>query len=693
MSNKKFDAFKGIDELPSRLYIIFGILCLAGFTAICSYTRLSPVRMGLTIVLVYSMICGVIFLFSRKRIAKYRAEIRASMEQNGGVISAFKERIDLPYAIVTETGKIVTVNNAMKKLIREGDTFFDSDIKTLFEIDVEAIIANANKEDDVACELEDDNDDGDASVDPRFTAISDYGRYDIACYPIHSSGHVYYLLTFTDTTELYELTKLHRDTTPAVAYIVVDNLEEIARYSEDGNKNDAAKVEEVLRAWAKQLKAILREYDRNKYIMFFNRNMLEKCVNNSFSVLDDIRNVRTGDDTVPLTVSMGVSIIGATLAAREKEAYASLELALQRGGDQVVLRSESGVSYYGGLTKSQQKRTKVHSRIIAGKLTAMMKNATNVLVMGHANPDFDSVGACVGIAALAISLGVEVNIVTDLESANFNVCTEKLGELDEYRSVFIDAVGGLGKCSYGTLLIIVDTNNFAILEAPEIAEKSFNTAVIDHHIKKQDFENEPALSYIDPSASSACELVSEILEQALPTDTLKKEEATVMLSGIMVDTKNFTRTVGTRTFSAALYLRGAGANSEIARTFFYDKFESYRAEALFGAEVEIYRGQIAITTSEGTGSPQDRVAAAKAADKLLTVREVNAAFALVNIGETIHVSARSNGQVNVQKILERIGGGGHFDMAGAALANRTIEDVKELLTEAIDKYFEENNRK
>ena len=691
MSNKKFDAFKGIDELPSRLYIIFGILCLVGFTAVCTYTRLSPVRTGLTVVLIYSMICGLVFLFSRKRIAKCRAESRASMEQNGGVISAFKESIDLPYAIVTETGKIVTVNNAMKKLIREGDTFFDSDIKTLFEIDVEAIIANANKEEEDVDDTADEEEN--STLDPRFTAISDYGRYDIACYPIHSSGHVYYLLTFTDTTELYELTKLHRDTTPAVAYIVVDNLEEIARYSEDGNKNDAAKVEEVLRAWAKELKAILREYDRNKYIMFFNRNMLEKCVNNSFSVLDDIRNVRTGDDTVPLTVSMGVSIIGSTLAEREKEAYASLELALQRGGDQVVLRSESGVSYYGGLTKSQQKRTKVHSRIIAGKLTAMMKNATNVLVMGHANPDFDSVGACVGIAALAISLGVEVNIVSDPESASFNVCTEKIRELDEYRSVFIDAVGGLGKCSYGTLLIIVDTNNFAILEAPEIAEKSFNTVVIDHHIKKQDFENEPALSYIDPSASSACELVSEILEQALPTDTLKKEEATVMLSGIMVDTKNFTRTVGTRTFAAALYLRGAGANSEIARTFFYDKFESYRAEALFGAEVEIYRGQIAITSSEGTGSPQDRVAAAKAADKLLTVREVNAAFALVNIGETIHVSARSSGQINVQKILERIGGGGHFDMAGAALANRTVDDAKELLIEAIDKYFEENNRK
>lgn len=690
MSNKKSDLFKGIDELPSRLYIILGILSIAGFTAICAYTRLSPVRMGLALVIVYSLICGLIFLLGRRRIAMYRAQSRATEEQNGGVISAFKESIDLPYAIVTETGKIVTVNNAMKKLIREGDSFFDSDIKTLFEIDVESIIANANKE---AVADTADEEENESQLDPRFTAISDYGRYDIACYPIRSSGHVYYLLTFSDTTELYELTKLHRDTTPAVAYIVVDNLEEIARYSEDGHKNDAARVDEVLRAWARELKAILSEYDRNKYIMFFNRNMLEKCVNNSFSVLDVIRDIRTGDDTIPLTVSMGVSIVGSTLAEREKGAHASLNLALQRGGDQVVLRSESGVSYYGGLTKSQQKRTKVHSRIIAGKLASMMKGATNVLVMGHANPDFDSIGACVGVAALAIHLGVDVKIVTDTESSSFIVSTEKLRELPEYRNVFIDAVGGLGKCTYGTLLVIVDTNNFAILEAPEIAEKSFNTVVLDHHIKKQEFENEPALSYIDPSASSASELVSEILEQTLPAETLKKEEATVLLSGIMVDTKNFTRTVGTRTFSAALYLRGAGANTEIARTFFYDAFEDYRAEARFGAEVEIYRGQIAITLSDGTGSAHDRVAAAKAADKLLTVREVNAAFALVRIGETIHISARSNGQINVQLILEQIGGGGHFDMAGAALADRTVDDAKELLIGAIDRYFEDNHKK
>ncbi len=690
MSNKKFDLFTRIDELPSRLYIILGIIFIAGYTAICAYTNLPTLYVGLFLILLYALVTCLIFLFCRKRIAAYKAENRASEEQNGGVISAFRDSVSLPYAIVTETGKIVTVNSAMKQLLEKKDSFFNNDIGTLFDIDIKKMIAAVNADED---DPENDEEFADELNSPRFTALLDVGRFDISCYPIRSSGHVYYMLTFTETTELYELTKLHKEKTPVVAYIVVDNLEELARYSEGGSKSDATRVDEILRGWAKQLNAVIREYDRNKYILFFDRAMLDKCVKNSFSILDSIRDARSSEDSIPLTISMGVSVVGATLAERDKDALAALNLALQRGGDQAVLRNENGVSYYGGLTKSRQKRTKVHSRIIAGKLASMMKSASNVLVMGHSNPDFDSIGACVGIASLAIHLGVSVKIVTDTSNDNFLRSTKKLRELEQYRNVFTDAVGGLGKCTYGTLLIIVDTNNFEIIEAPEIAEKSFNTVVIDHHIKKEDFKKEPALAYIDPSASSACELVSEILEQALPSETLTAEEATVMLSGIMVDTKNFTRTTGTRTFSAALYLRSSGADTEIARTFFNEAFEDYRSEALFGARVEIYRGQLAITSSEGTGTPHDRIAAAKAADKLLTVREVSAAFALVKIGEMIHISARSNGQINVQLILEQIGGGGHFDMAGAALADRSIDEAKELLIGAIDKYLDENHKK
>jgi c-di-AMP phosphodiesterase-like protein len=319
----------------------------------------------------------------------------------------------------------------------------------------------------------------------------------------------------------------------------------------------------------------------------------------------------------------------------------------------------------------------------------MISEASNVLVMGHSNPDFDSIGACVGIATLAMQLGVKVKIVTDLENENFKACTERLVNLADYKNVFVDESVGLSESEFGTLLVIVDANNFKILESPDIAANSFKTVVIDHHIKKQEFEEEPQLVYIDPSASSACELVSEILEFSIPVGTLRKEEANVMMAGIMVDTQNFTRTVGTRTFAAALYLRSAGASPEYARTFFEQEFDDYHSEAMFSTNAEIYEGQIAITTSEGTGSPNDRVAAAKAADKLLSVKNVNAAFALVLIGNTVHISGRSNGTINVQLILEKIGGGGHFDVAGAALSEHGLAEAKIKLTQAINEYFDD----
>jgi len=228
----------------------------------------------------------------------------------------------------------------------------------------------------------------------------------------------------------------------------------------------------------------------------------------------------------------------------------------------------------------------------------------------------------------------------------------------------------------------------AIVEAPDLAKNSFKTVVIDHHIKKEEFEYEPELSYIDPSASSACELISEMMEETLPADISFKEEANIMMSGIMLDTKNFTRTVGMRTFAAALYLKNVGADPEYSRTFFEEAFEEYQSEAQFGSQAKIYRECIAIACSVDNGNNNGRVLAAKASDKLLTIKNVNAAFALILIDNNVFVSARSNGSINVQLIAEYLGGGGHFDMAGACISDSTLENAELVLMNAIDKYFE-----
>ncbi len=689
MSNKKFDLFSLLSELPSRLYVILAIVVLALHTVLCTFTEISPAVSGILSILIYALCSLVVYLFARRRIHLYRTQTHASEEQNSGVIYTFRNRLGIPYAVFGESGQIVTANAAFRREMGIKGPFFSTNLSELIGLSTEELIAHAT--DDESAEQNDEQavnheDDGKKS---RLIITYDDKKYRVECHPLHAKGKPYYMAVFHDVTEFEALTVLHRDEQAAIAYIVLDNLEEIAQYVQVSYQAEASHVGTVLKAFANEMGAMIREYERNKYILFLSRKALTACVKNKFEILDTIREIRIGEDNMPITVSMGIATTGTTLGEREHDALVSLDTALQRGGDQAVVKTETGIYYFGGRTKSQQKRTRGHSRIIATRLCSMISGASNVIVMGHANPDFDSIGACVGIAALALHLGADVKIVTNTASENFKACTSRLCELADYKNMFVDGVVGLGESSFGTLLIVVDANDFSILEAPEIAANSFKTVVIDHHIKKKPFESEPQLTYIDPSASSACELISEILEQALPVGTLRKEEANVMMAGIMVDTKNFTRTVGTRTFSAALYLRGVGANSEYARTFFEEPFEDYAAEARFAAGARIYRNQIAITAIEGTGSPNDRVAAAKASDKLLTVRDVNATFALILLGDAVHISARSNGTINVQLILEKIGGGGHFDMAGASLAGNTLEEAEHRLTDAIDAYFED----
>jgi c-di-AMP phosphodiesterase-like protein len=366
----------------------------------------------------------------------------------------------------------------------------------------------------------------------------------------------------------------------------------------------------------------------------------------------------------------------------------ALDMSLQRGGDQVALKNPQGTFYFGAKTKALQKRTRGQAKIIYAKLASLIETSSKILVMGHKNPDFDCIGACIGIATLIKNVysDIDVKIVTDTQNESFVACTSRLVELAEYKDTFIDGVSALDHNSFGTLLIIVDANNLNILESPELAKSVFKKAIIDHHIKKEEFEEEPALAYIDTTASSTCELVAEMLEEALPADISFKEEASIMMSGIMLDTKNFTRTVGMRTFAAALYLKNSGADTEYARTFFEEGFDDYLSASQFGSAAKIYRENIAITSVTNMGSNNPRVLAAKAADKLLTIKNISAAFALILIGNTVNISARSNGTVNVQLILESLNGGGRYDAAGAQVKD-TIASTLMRLKAAIDDYI------
>lgn len=586
--------------------------------------------------------------------------------------------VEIPCVLTLRSGLIAWYSRGAQEILGTEESLLQKNLGELFGIDTDALIGA----------IPEDTEGSEASASLPVT-IKDRS-YTACVYRQILGKNFYYLMTFTDTTEYEQLKAKTEAEAPVVAHIVLDNLNEIAEYVRVNYRSAANEIEEILKDFASEMNGFIREYNRDRYIMVFPRAKYEECAENKFDILETVRNVRLGDSSVPVTISMGVSLVGETFEEMEKNASSALEFALQRGGDQVAVKTEEDMLFFGGKTKGVQKKSGSFARVFATQLTSYIASAGNVLIMGHVNPDFDAIGACVGIARLCLFCGLKPKIVMNTKSESFRACSEKLLALDDYKNAFISAEAGLDMIRSDTLLIIVDANNFNILESSNIANNVKDFIVIDHHRKVAEFENEPLLSLIDPSASSASEIITGILEQVLPTDEMYKEEANILLAGIMVDTKNFTRTTGTKTFSAAMYLRGVGANSEIAETFFHEPFDSFMSEVKFNTNVTMYLDRIAITESDGNDPSFDRVAAAKTADKLLGIRGVDASFALVSIGDVIHISARSNGSINVQLILEKLGGGGHFDSAAAAVKYLDMKTTLYRLKDAIDEYFKEN---
>lgn len=675
MSNKS----KGYDISSFDLTLMSagtGLVLLIVALVAAALTEIPTFTIALVFILVFVIFEAAICYFAYLTHKRYKTEETANSLEH--LISEVVRQVDFPSVITTSDGKMLWSNKKMLELCGAANqmALAGKNFSVMSGIPMSEIITAVGK---------------------KVITVSGKNFYAYS-YLMEAPDRDYWMTTLEDRSEIEELEDRIDRESPVVAYVSVDNLEELTQYVQGSYREAAAEVEELITEWARSIGGLLREYDREKYLLLFPKDQLPACIESKFDILDRIREVRFGDGSMSVTISMGVSNAGENFNERSANAQSALETALQRGGDQVALRKEDGIEFFGGKTKINQKRTKVRARVISDKLAEHIREAGNVIVMGHKSPDFDSIGSCIGLARLALAYNPNVKIVVDKSNPNFKCCTPKLIEaMPEYEDIFINAPRGLDMIRSDTLLIISDVNNMKIVESPDIAANVFNTVIIDHHRKIAEFEREPLIAYIEPSASSASELVSEILEisalgqGALGSIKLSRHEANVMLAGIMLDTKNFTRTTSERTFSAALHLRSAGADPEFARTFFFADLDSFVTESKLGSEVRLYRDRIAITVCEGTGTPDDRIAASKTADTLLTVQNIDAAFVLIRTDDQIAISARSNGKINVQLILERIGGGGHFDSAGAQVKNTVSREVLEQLRGAIDAYLDGND--
>ena len=505
------------------------------------------------------------------------------------------------------------------------------------------------------------------------------------------TGHMGVLATtyWMDVTDLEHMRTTLAETRPVVAIIMIDNYEDLMSACPEGKRSAVrAAVEEKMDQWRGGSGALLMKSDRDRYLMVLDEARYEKFAAGRFSILDDVRTVQAGEG-VYATLSIGVGREAADFEALYKNAGLALEMALSRGGDQAVVKDQMNFEFYGGRAKTTEKRTKVKSRVMANALGDLMDDTEHVYVMGHKYADMDTLGAAAGICAIARKRGKAARIVLDMENNSVGPMLRKLRALPEYKDVFIGGGDAFLRVQPDTLLVVVDTNRPESVESEPLLESCNRVAVIDHHRRSSSYIEKMALNFHEPYASSASELVTELLGYLLETGDLLKTEAEALLAGIVLDTKNFTNRTGGRTFEAAAYLRRAGADTQDVQRMFQSDLESMIDRYAIIRRAVLYREDLAIAAID---EPCERVTAAKAADELLTLSGVQASFVFYPKDDGVYISARSLGEVNVQVIVEALGGGGNSTSAGGQLPGVTVEQVCQKLQDAIDKYYEKPNQ-
>lgn len=492
-----------------------------------------------------------------------------------------------------------------------------------------------------------------------------------------------YWMDVTDTEEMRRTLELTR---PVVAILMVDNYEDLMKATPEGKRSAVrAMLEEKLSQWSAGSEGMMLRYDRDRYLFVFEEKSFSDFGAKRFDVLDAVREVVAGEG-VAATLSIGVGRDADSFEALFKNASVALEMALSRGGDQAVVKDKLNFEFYGGRSKATEKRTKVKSRVMANALAELIDEAKQVYVMGHSYADMDALGAAAGVCAIVRKRGKKCRIVIDTENNAAHPMLRRLQALPEYQGAFLSGDDAFLRVQPETLLVVVDTNRPGSVESEPLLDACNRVAVIDHHRRGSSYIDKMALNYHEPYASSASELVTELLQYLIEPGDLLKAESEALLAGIVLDTKNFTNRTGGRTFEAAAYLRRAGADTADVQRMFQSDLQSMISRYDIIRRAELYHGDIAIAALD---QECDRVIAAKAADEMLTLQGVRASFVLYRKDDGIYISARSLGEINVQVLVETLGGGGNSTTAGGQCSGMTVAEAKTTLLRAIDKYFEE----
>ena len=509
-------------------------------------------------------------------------------------------------------------------------------------------------------------------------------RYQLYGYATKESGEDVGVIELLDATELLTTRDDYLQTRPVVSVILIDNYDELTNnLSDTAVSNIIAQLNECISGWAGSIGGLLRRLERNRFLFLFETKDLYRVIENKVALLDTIREI-SNPAGVAATISMGIGKDGVGFQETYDFAILALEMALSRGGDQAVIKDKYDFSFYGGRAQEAERHTKVKARVMASSLSALIGQSSRVFVMGHKNADADAIGAAVGVCCLCREKGTRANIVVDLHGNAAGKLIDQLQKTPEYRDCFISAQDALLLADVRSLLVVVDTNRPDQVESRPLLDSMTRVAVIDHHRRAADYISNAALNLHEPFASSAAELVTEILMYAVNAEHITPAELRALLAGIVLDTKNFTMRVGSRTFEAAAFLRRLGADTVAIKKLFQNDFASTLARYQIVQTAKVYRKNIAIAAAS---REVPRALAGQAADELLSIDGIDASFVLFPQKGAIFISARAMDALNVQMVLEPLGGGGNAATAGAQLPGQTLAGAQKLLIDAIDQYL------
>lgn len=662
--------------------IMLGIMLV--FVNLCIYLMDYWSGLLLTGALLIYFLVIFVFMFYNKPVIMN--EMISFATQYGQIQKRLLREMEIPYALLDEGGKVVWTNKAFERVIHKEKGYHKA-ISAVFPTLTKDKLPGEEEETEMELEFEE----SEFLVKMKKISLREMAVNSEIFQEPNYKGYLIALYLY-DETALKIALRENDNQSLAVGMIYLDNYEEALESVEEVRRSLLiALIDRKVNKYIASLDGISKKMEKDKYLVILRKESVLQLQESKFDLLDEVKTVNIGNE-MAVTLSIGIGLDGLTYSQNYEFSRTAIDLALGRGGDQAVVKTPESITYYGGKSQQVEKNTRVKARVKAHALNEIISSRDKVLVMGHRLGDMDCFGAAIGIYRIAKSLDRKAHIIVNDVTTSMRPLIDMFADNSEYEEdMIINSAQAVEIAESNTVLVVVDVNRPSITECPELLHTCKSIVVLDHHRQGAETIENATLSYVEPYASSACEMVTEILQYIKEGIRLRVEEANSMYAGIIVDTNNFTTKTGVRTFEAAAYLRRNGADVIKVKKLFREDAVEYKTKADAVSQAEIYRGNYAISICSSNGVKSPTVLGAQAANELLNIKGIKASFVLTEYLGKIYISARSIDEVNVQVIMERLGGGGHMNIAGAQMEDVLLEEGVRIMKKTLDKMIEEGD--